>query len=665
MAPRLLDWRARGAASVSALLELLRRRRRPLIVLSNTLIVAGAYLLSFVLRFDYPIPPAELGMAVRTLPLVIAWKLVVFRWFGIDRGWWRFTRVSDLLSIVTASAVASVGTVWVVFYVFRLDHYPRTIPLLDGMVCATLLACARMLTRKVLEVLEAWRARPQAASRRVLVVGAGAHGVQLVDELVHTHVASHVVVGFVDDDPAKRDTVVRGVRVLGETAEIPRLAAAHAVDEIVLAVPSAGVDDVQRITAHCEAAGKPFRALPTFADLARGKVLFEDARKVKDTDIIGRPLARRDDSLPRALVQGKRVLVTGAAGSIGSEIVRQVAALEPSLLILLDHAETPLFYLERELRERFAALPMRVLTGSIVDSEWLEPELARVRPELIFHCAAYKHVPMMQVNARAALRTNLLGSYRLARLAASLDVDCMVNVSTDKAVCPSTVMGLTKRLAELALKELDLVTPRTRFVSVRFGNVMDSQGSVVPIFRAQIERGQPVTVTEPDATRYFITIAEAAHLVLQAAARGRGGEIFLLDMGEPVRIGALAEKMIRMSGFEPHRGIPIRQLGLRGGEKMHERLHCPHSDRLRRVGDGLMVVEGEARLPLPVDEAVRLLEERLGDTPPEVEDGRCLVSTLLPEIADCQALRAVGSTWHRAPAVPRAGTEAEAWASHA
>ncbi|MBK7977404.1 MAG: polysaccharide biosynthesis protein [Deltaproteobacteria bacterium] len=521
-----------------------------------------------------------------------------------------------------------------------------------------------MVTRKVFEVLEAWRVvGPVEAPRRVLIVGAGAHGVQVVDELVHTRVSSHVVVGFVDDDPAKRETVVRGVPVLGDAADIPRLAVTHAVDEVLLAVPRASAEDVQRITTHCEASGKPFRTLPTFGDLARGQVLFEQARRVKDTDIIGRPVARRDDSIPHALVHGKRVVVTGAAGSIGSEIVRQVAGLDPELLVLLDHAETPLFYLERELRERFAGLRMVVLTGSIVDAGWLEPELARVRPELIFHCAAYKHVPMMQSNPRAALRTNLLGSYRLAKVAASLGVDCMVNVSTDKAVCPSTVMGLTKRLAELALKELDRITPHTRFVSVRFGNVMDSQGSVVPIFRAQIERGQPVTVTEPEATRYFITIAEAAHLVLQAAARGRGGEIFLLDMGEPVRIGTLAEKMIRMSGFEPHREIPIRQLGLRGGEKLHERLHCPHSDRIRRVGDGLLVVEGDARLPLDVDDVFRLLVERLGDVPPEVVDGRCLVSMLLPEIADCEGMRAGASEPPHAAVVLHVTAETETWAS--
>ncbi|MFN7951146.1 MAG: nucleoside-diphosphate sugar epimerase/dehydratase [bacterium] len=663
MRSRLLDWRARAASGATLSLDLLRRHRRALILTANALVVAASYLAAFWLRFDYSIPSRELSTALRTLPLVIAWKLVVFRWFAVDRGWWRFTGVSDLFDIVKASLVASVGTVWVVFYVFRLDGYPRTVPLLDLVLSASGLAGARVITRKLFEVLDAWRARGSHAQRRILVVGAGRHGVALVDELSRDGASGYRVVGFVDDDPAKRDSVVRGLRVLGDSSEIPRLVQELAVQEIVLAVPSAAAPDVQRIQARCEEANARYRTLPTLKDLARGQVLFEQARQVKDTDIIGRPVARRDLALPRKLVEGRRVVVTGAAGSIGSEIVRQLAELEPALLVLLDHAETPLFYLERELRGRFPALALKVLTGSIVDPEWLEVELGAVRPELVFHCAAYKHVPLMQTNVRAALRTNLLGSYRLAKLAASLDVECMVNVSTDKAVCPSTVMGLTKRLAELALKELDRIAPRTRFVSVRFGNVMDSQGSVVPIFRAQIERHEPVTVTDPEATRYFITIAEAAHLVLQAAARGKGGEIFLLDMGEPVRIGTLAEKLIRMSGFEPHREIPIRQLGLRGGEKMHERLHCPDGDRLRRIGDGLMIVESDARLPLAVEEIYALLEARLSTAALDRLPESCLVSELLPEIAGCTELRRPSRAPRPATQPPAA--QEPAWTQHA
>ncbi len=667
MRSRLLEWRARCAGAAAFALDWLRRYRRALIVLANSLLVAAAYLAAFWLRFDLDIPGRELGTALRTLPLVIAWKLLVFRWFAVDRGWWRFTGVSDLFDIVKASVVASVGTVWVVFYVFRLDGFPRTVPALDLLLSASALAGARVVARKLFELLDAWRVRDTGAARPILVVGAGRHGVALVDELQRDHGSGYRVLGFVDDDPAKRDSMVRGLRVLGNTTEIPRLVAALGVAEVVLAIPSADAQDVKRIQECCEEAKTPFRTLPTLKDLARGQVRFEQAQHVKDTDIIGRPVARRDRTLPRKLVEGRRVVVTGAAGSIGSEIVRQVAELEPGLLVLLDHAETPLFYLEREIRGAFPGLALQVLTGSIVDAEWLEAELGAVRPELVFHCAAYKHVPLMQTNVRAALRTNLLGSYRLARLAASLDVECMVNVSTDKAVCPSTVMGLTKRLAELALQELDRVAPRTRFVSVRFGNVMDSQGSVVPIFRAQIERHEPVTVTEPEATRYFITIAEAAHLVLQAAARGRGGEIFLLDMGEPVRIGTLAEKLIRMSGFEPHREIPIRRLGLRGGEKMHERLHCPDGDRLRVVGDGLMVVESDARLPLSVEETYALLEARLAPGALSHLPEGCLVSELLPEISTCVAPHrpARGTRLPTSSHAPPPATGLATWTQHA
>jgi FlaA1/EpsC-like NDP-sugar epimerase len=550
------------------LLEALLRHRFASVVAANLGMAIVAYLCAFALRFDLSIPLDFLTVALWTLPLLCVCKFAGFAYFGLFSGWWRHVSVRDAKDIVQANAAASVLFLGGMVFFRGLDGFPRTIFLLDFLLCTMLVLGSRVAVRLIREGDGDRRVR--RIESLALIVGAGSAGIRLLDEIERRQTRNLAVVGFVDDDPEKIGMRVSGMPVLGAIDDIPRIVAEHEVGEVLIAIPTAPGAVIRKAVQRCKQAGARSRVLPTLGELVEGRFMYTQMREVKVDDLLGRAPVRLDSPRVHQLLAGRTVLVTGAAGSIGSELCRQVAANEPGKLVLFDRHENGVFALEMELRQRFPRLELVPILGDVLLRDQLRSEFERHRPEVVFHAAAYKHVPLAERNVVEAVRNNVLGTRNVAEAAHACGVREFVLVSTDKAVRPTSVMGVTKRVAEMIVQGMQ--NGSGRFVTVRFGNVLGSNGSVVPMFREQIARGGPVTVTHPDVTRYFMTIPEAVQLILQAATIGNGGEILVLEMGQPVKIVDLARHMIELAGFVPDEDIQIAFTGLRPGEKMHEEL---------------------------------------------------------------------------------------------
>jgi FlaA1/EpsC-like NDP-sugar epimerase len=557
-------------------------RHRLLQLLIDAGIVALSWFLAFELRFDHGLPVYYDTLLRRTILLVVAIKIVVFLLFGFHRRWWRYVSVHDMWGaargVVVASLVADV-TVYLVSPVHNV-RLPRSIAVMDLLITMALIAGARLFARTVIE-------RPRsgvvARGREVIVVGAGDAGRTVVEEMQRSRMLRYTPIGFVDDDPTKKNMRILGVRVLGTTADLPRIVRDYSPDEVLIAIPSASGEVRARVVEAAQTASVPVKTLPGLYELITGDVQLAHIRPVQVEDVLGREQVEVDMREVGSYLEGHTVLVTGAGGSIGAELCRQIAGMGPTRLILVDSAETPLFEIERELlaeRDFTAAIPKLV---DVKNRRALRREVfEKYQPTVVFHAAAYKHVPLMETHPLAAVRNNVVATKIVAELAAEFDVERFVLISTDKAVNPKTVMGQSKALCEWIIESLGHRRDvPTRFVAVRFGNVLNSSGSVIPTFRKQIEKGGPVTVTAPEMTRYFMTIPEAVSLVVQAGAIGGRGQIFVLDMGEPVRIIDLACNMIRLSGKEPRlpadhetgpNDIAIKFVGSRPGEKLHEEL---------------------------------------------------------------------------------------------
>ena len=421
-------------------------------------------------------------------------------------------------------------------------------------------------------------------ARRVLLLGAGQAGQLLAQELARQGYAQQKVIGFLDDDPEKQAQLIGGIPVLGEIHDLPQVVADNRVDELIITIANGPRQQIQRIVGECERVGLKPRIIPALHEIACGNVSVGMVREIGIEDLLGRDVVILDSEPIRQMAEGKRVLVTGAGGSIGSELVRQVATFKPSELLLLDQSEFGLYEIHRELlKHPNPETKLVPIVADIADEKRMEEVFAQWRPEGVIHAAAYKHVPMMEENVREAVTNNVFGTRNVALLAGKYGANVFVMVSTDKAVNPTSVMGTSKRIAELVVQTVQKEYPKTRYVSVRFGNVLGSSGSVIPLFREQIRKGGPITVTHPDIKRYFMTIPEASRLVLQAAMMGRGGEIFVLDMGTPIKIASLAKKMIELSGLKPNVDIAIQYTGLRPGEKMFEELSVrgEHAEKTR------------------------------------------------------------------------------------
>jgi FlaA1/EpsC-like NDP-sugar epimerase len=558
-------------------------RSRLLQLIADAAIVAVSWVLAFELRFDHGLPVYYETLLRRTILLVVAIKLVVFLAFGFHRRWWRYVSVHDMWSaaqgVVAASLVADV-TVYFVSPVHNV-RLPRSIAAMDLLITLALIAGARLLTRTVME-------RPGlgvvARGKEVIVVGAGDAGRLVVQEMQRSRMLAYTPIGFVDDDERKRNTRILGVRVLGTLEELPRVVREYQPDEVLIAIPSASGEIRRRVFEAAQAANVPVKTLPGLYELISGDLdLAGQIRPVQVEDVLGREQVEVDFERVSAYLKRQTVLVTGAGGSIGAELCRQIARVGPARLILVDNAETALFDIERELVGERGFTPAVPKLVDVKDRKALRREVfEKYRPTVVFHAAAYKHVPLMETHPLESVRNNVVGTRTLAELAAEFDVERFVLISTDKAVNPKTVMGQSKALCEWIVEALghrrDVATS---FAAVRFGNVLNSSGSVIPTFRRQIERGGPVTVTHPEMTRFFMTIPEAVSLVVQAGAIGGRGQIFVLDMGDPVKIVDLASNMIRLSGHEPRlpgdettgpRDVRVVFVGSRPGEKIHEEL---------------------------------------------------------------------------------------------
>ena len=605
----------------------LHRHSLPQIVVDGAL-VALAYVLAFQLRFDRGLKGSYLTLFQRTWPWAIGLSLLVFVAFRLYGKWWRYSGQRDLLAVGQAVVLATVGLVAFVSITHPVTKttnegvvavgLPPSVVALWMLLMLVLVAGARIVARVVHERPRSFRTRGDA--RSVIVVGAGDGGRLVLREMQRNPGLRLNPVGFVDDDQSKQRIRVEGVKGLGTTGrDFPRILDEVEPDEVIIAIPSAPGTLRGRVASACRERGIPVRTLPTVFELLQGQGAFvRQVREVQVEDVLGREPVRYDVERVGKYLAGEVVLVTGAGGSVGSELSRQISRVGPRRLVLLDHAEDNLFRIQRELEDdrHVHASTLAAVLADCKEEERMREVFAEHAPTVVFHAAAYKHVGLMESNPVEAVRNNAIATRVVARVAGQLGTAAFVLVSTDKAVAPATVMGASKALAEWAVEAESNRFPRTRYATVRFGNVLGSSGSVVPIFRRQIAKGGPVTVTDERMTRYFMTIPEAVQLIIRSGSLGRGGEVFVLDMGEPVRILDLARAMIELSGLKPERDIAIEIVGRRPGEKLDEELFNPYerdaattADRIRRAERepldadtvdhvfheiGLLVLEGDA-----------------------------------------------------------------------
>ncbi len=544
-------------------------RNRWLVFSHDLLWVPVAIYLAFWLRFNLgAIPSAHIPSLQLLMLLALPIQMAAFWFFGLYRGIWRFASLPDLLRILKAVFLGVLFTFVTMFIWQRLVNMPRSVLLLYPVILSLGLAGSRMFYRWLKDRHLSLSPHEQ---KRALLIGAGQAGELLVRDLLKS--GPYEPVGFLDDAGGRQGQEIHGVRVIGRLADLENILRRQDIEVVLIAIPSASHQMIQSIVRQCQQLSVPCRTLPSVADMADGRVEVSRLRQVQIEDLLGRDVVRIDQPEVEGLLAGSCILVTGAGGSIGSELCRQIVRNKPTRLVLLDHGEFNLYSIEQEIR---SVLPpdtkLNGVLGDIRDISRMGWVFEYFRPEVVFNAAAYKHVPLVEENPAEGVKTNIFGTCGIADLAAEFGVKKFLQVSTDKAVNPTNVMGATKRAAEIYCQNLNRRMGNTAFITTRFGNVLGSAGSVVPLFRKQIEAGGPVTVTHPDITRYFMTIPEAVSLILQAGSMGKGGEIFVLDMGEPVKIIDLAEQMIRLTGLEPGNDIEITFTGLRPGEKLYEEL---------------------------------------------------------------------------------------------
>jgi FlaA1/EpsC-like NDP-sugar epimerase len=573
--------------------------RKQLVLIFSTATAALSLYGAFVLRFDFALPASELHNLYDGLLIFVAAKALVFYISEPHRRVWSLIGISDLLRAMSVCAIASVIAATVTWFVIG-PSFPRSVYVIDAMIFFMSTA-GLLFSRRVFQELIVSRAPRSRPQKSVLIYGAGAAGLTLAKEIRFNQKLNTKVVGFLDDDPSKTGAVLAGIPVLAigrDAAKIIRYQNRWGapISEIVIAIPSATGRDMRGVVANCRASGVPFKTVPSFAELLDGKVLTGQIRDVSVNDLLGRDPVRVAEEIIGEHISGKNVMVTGGCGSIGSELCRQLVRFNPRRLVIFDQAESEMFMLALELRDRFPSLDLVTEIGDIVRYQRVYDAMANNSVEAVFHAAAYKHVPLMEAHVLEAAENNVIGTYNVARAAQMNAIDRFLMISSDKAVNPTSIMGVTKRIGEIIVSAMPLTagTPHGTFVSVRFGNVLASKGSVVTIFRSQIAAGGPVTVTHPEMRRYFMSIPEAVQLVLQAFSMGKGGEVFVLDMGEPIRITELARNMIRLAGLTPDEDIKIEYKGLRPGEKLFEELRMDSEDMLPTYHEKIKIFRSAA-----------------------------------------------------------------------
>ena len=579
----------------------------------DILLLSGSFYAAHLIRFDFDIPHQHWSLFYRALPIVVIIKLISFYFFDLYRGMWRYTSIVDLFNIIKASSLSTLVIIGFILFRTRFLGFSRSVFIIDWCFTILFISAYRLGIRLYFEhlsddrfgLIPTWKTlnifnRKRADKKRLLIIGAGNCGEKIYREIHDNARLQYRVVGFLDDDPAKLGKKIHGVPVLGYIRDIRKVISKTRADEALIAIPSTNSQQMRSIVAYCKESKIKFKTIPGMGELINGKVTVNAIREVAYRDLLGREVINLDKKSIGAYLHEQCVLVTGAGGSIGSELCRQICRFRPKSLILYERAESPLYEIELELKQSFRDIEIITLLADVQDKKQLEKAFESHKPQTVFHAAAYKHVPLLELQPWKAIDNNIQGTANIVEVANKYNVERFVFVSTDKAVRPVNVMGASKRVAEMLVQSQNgCGLSNTRFMIVRFGNVVGSVGSVVPLFKKQIEKGGPVTVTHPEVTRYFMTIPEACQLILQAGSMGKGGEIFLLDMGTSIKIDDMARDLIRLSGFEPDADIKIEYIGLRPGEKLYEELIIEGEDVIPTSHEKIMVLKGiECNLPM-------------------------------------------------------------------
>ena len=579
------------------------KQRRYLIVIYDVVMIMASLLLAFSIRYDFRIPAASYsGLGVYLL-WALPVKLSVFYFFGLYRGMYRYTSIWDLVNVGKATVIAAliINSVFLVVPFFRV--IPPSILLLDFILTASLIALVRLSVRMYFSqvaVTAPMRMKKKDGLIRLLLLGAGNTGEKIARDILTNFSNDYQIIGFLDDNSEKIGSSIHGIPIIDRIAMLNKLVLDF--DEILITAPSTTGDNLRRIVELCKVSGKRFKTVPSLNEVINKDISLKSIRDVSYLDLLGREEVQLDIDAIEKLIKGKRILISGAGGSIGSELVRQCLEYDPGSLILLDNSEQNLFSIEQEISFVEKKTIVRSVLANIRDKNLLQNTFQEYRPQVVIHAAAYKHVPMQELHPWSAVSTNVMGTLNLVQLAHTYNTEKFVLVSTDKAVHPVNIMGATKRLAEKVIQSVENNKNSPIFLAVRFGNVIGSSGSVIPIFRDQINRGGPVTITHPEMSRYFMSIPEAAQLTLQAGAMGENtGQIFLLDMGKAVKIVDMANDLIRLSGLEPEKDIPIIYTGLRPGEKLYEELISKEEKAQTTDHKKIMVLQnGANNMPWPL-----------------------------------------------------------------
>jgi FlaA1/EpsC-like NDP-sugar epimerase len=605
-----------------------------LMISSDFIIICASVYFSFLIMFDFQ-APSNLGMVSSfwVISIIVITKIVIFKLFKLYRGMWRYTSIWEMFNVLKANLISSLILTVSCSSFFGLSNLFISLLLIDFMICTGFISSSRIGIRMFYLYVKKNKTIDEGKNKlykKILIIGAGYTGHAISGQLQQNPKTNIKIVGFLDDDKTRTGNVLNGVQVFGTVETISQLQIDF--NEIYICIPSASGDQIRKIVDYCKETGKPFKTLPSIAELISGNISISQFREVSVIDLLGRDEIILDKNSIKNFILGKRVIVTGAGGSIGSELVRQCIIYKPSLLIMLDISELNLFQIEREVLKLNSSVLFKPVLCDIKDLSSLEKVFSEYKPQVVFHAAAYKHVPIQEHFPQEAIKTNIFGSINLIEKAIVNNVEKFVLVSTDKAVRPTNVMGATKRITEMVCQNSNRKDCNTEFMAVRFGNVLGSSGSVIPIFKQQIKDGGPLTITDPDMERYFMSIPEASQLILQAGSIGKGGEVFILDMGKPVKILDLAKDLIRLSGFEPYKDIVITTIGARPGEKKVEELSLKSEKLDKTKHDKIFVLNDSTKSRLdfkPIIKNVLILKSKLDKM--TANEIRMYLSNILPE----------------------------------
>ena len=611
--------------------SVLRPYIRAGVFLHDLLMIPAAWYLAYWLRFNLgTIPENSLQVATLMLPVVILCQSFSYFLFGLYRGIWRFASLYDFIRIGKSVYVGALIATLVIFAITGMQHVPRSVIPLYMILLFVFLGGNRALYRSFKD-----QRMRVGGGKRVLIIGAGESAQMLARDMLQHARGEYLPVGMIDDNPDKLNREIHGIKVLGGFEDIPQVSLRQSIDLIVIAIPSLSSTRMQKLVSICESAGTDFKTLPKLEDMISGQVTVNAIQEVSIEDLLGREKVELDRAMMQAGLSGKVIMVTGGGGSIGTELCRQVAGFAPDALVIFERSEFNLYRIQTELENRYPQLNLVTILGDVCDRHVTESVMQRYRPDMVFHAAAYKHVPILQAHPAEAVKNNITGTRVTAEAASRFDCDKFVFISTDKAVNPTNILGATKRAGEIYCEGMNTVS-QTRFITVRFGNVLGSDGSVVPLFREQIRAGGPLTVTHPDMTRYFMTIRESCQLILQASVVEQEGGIYVLDMGDPVRIDYLAEQMIRLSGKEPGKDVEVQYVGLRPGEKLYEELFYEDEAKETTANDKVFRARHASADWRVVRQVVSRLEQSL-DTAGDGDIKRMLAE-LVPQYRDSDSL---------------------------